>query len=461
MRYQLDSMVPTISREMTGQHQSILEAFEAFERAGRETTPAWVRALHSGGIAHFEELGFPTTRHEEWRFINIKPIAQIPWRLPLDPAGAMPPLENLLARLIPDLPGWRMVFVDGRFAPGLSSPSLALPGGALALNLRDAVQRNGLAAGQSVGQTVSQTLGRLARFDQHPFVALNTAFLDDGAALVIPPRLILEEPVYIVYASTGAAGNVFTHPRTVVIAQRESQVKLIEHFVSLGENAGLTNSVTEIQVEEGASVEHCKVQEESAQAHHLATIQTQQARQSRLLSHSISIGGSIVRNNINCALDGEHLEATLNGLYLTGGRQVVDHHTAIFHNKPHGASHEFYHGILDGQSQAVFNGKIFVRPEAQKTDAKQTNRNLLLSNDATINTKPQLEIFADDVKCTHGATIGQMDEQSLFYLRARGIGLENARKMLLHAFASEIVNRITIEPVRARLDTQLFDRYEK
>ena len=220
-------------------------------------------------------------------------------------------------------------------------------------------------------------------------------------------------------------------------------------------------SVTEIVMEENALVEHCKIQEESLRSFHVATIQTQQSRASNLVSHSISIGAALARNTITCALDGERLGATLNGLYLGADDQLVDHHTAIHHNRPNCESHEYYHGILDGRSTAVFNGKIFVRPEAQKTDAKQSNRNLLLSDDATVNTKPQLEIFADDVKCTHGATVGQLDEESIFYLRARGIGHENARRMLLHAFASEIVNRITMEPVRDALDRRLFDLYER
>ena len=275
------------------------------------------------------------------------------------------------------------------------------------------------------------------------------------------PRFVEKELVYLIYVTTGTKPNTVTHPRTLIIAQRDSQIRVIEHFVSLGASTVFTNSVTEIVLEEAARVEHCKVQDESLNTYHIATIQTQQARSSNLLSHSISIGGAITRNNLNCVLDGEGIEATLNGLYVGRESQIVDHHTSIYHNKPNCNSHEFYHGILDGKSQGVFNGKIFVRPEAQKTDAKQTNRNLLLSDEATVDTKPQLEIFADDVKCTHGATIGQLDPESIFYLRSRGIGLEVARKMLLHAFASEIVNRISIEPLRDQLDSKLFEMYER
>jgi len=308
---------------------------------------------------------------------------------------------------------------------------------------------------------VMHSLARYARYDENSFVALNTAFVNDGAVIIAPARFVAPEPVYILYLSTASKPNTVTHPRTLIIAQRDSQLKVIEHYVTIGSGTCFTNAVTEILLEESAMVEHCKVQDESLNTHHVATIQTQQASRSHLLSHSVSIGGAITRNNFNCALDGERLECTLNGLYLGRDSQLVDHHTAIFHNKPNCNSHEFYHGILDGKSQGVFNGKIFVRPEAQKTDAKQTNRNLLLSDEATMDTKPQLEIFADDVKCTHGATIGQLDPESIFYLRARGIGLEVARKMLLHAFASEIVNRISIESVRERLDSKLFDMYER
>jgi Fe-S cluster assembly protein SufD len=455
-------MVETKPKTPARLHDSTLSTFEEFERAGQGSTPSWLQALHKGGISHFLELGFPTRTQEEWRFTNVGPIARIAWDLAatsetaesrdrLSEAGS-----KITERLFPDMPGKKLIFVDGRFSKELSSKEsspVQAAQGIRTLSIYEAVR--------STLPVVMQSLARYARYDENPFAALNTAFLYDGAVIIAPPRTIEPEPIYIVYVSTGSKPNVMTHPRTLVVAQRDSQVKLIEHYITLGSATCFTNAVTEIVLEESASVEHCKIQEESLQTYHVAMIQAQQARNSRLLSHSISIGGLLARNNINCVLDGEHLESTLNGLYLGRENQIVDHHTAIFHNKPNCNSHEYYHGILDGHSQGVFNGKIFVRPEAQKTDAKQTNRNLLLSDEATVDTKPQLEIFADDVKCTHGATIGQLDQESIFYLRARGIGLETARKMLLHAFASEIVNRISIEPVRERLDAQLFDMYER
>jgi Fe-S cluster assembly protein SufD len=444
------SMVETKNKAVQRPREGVLSVFDEFERVGRGSTPSWVQALHKGGISHFAELGFPTTQHEEWRFTNVGPIARTTWQLP--DLNAMVNQKDLARVLLP-VSGRRIVFVDGRFSKELSSKDSASGHGVRIQNIHEAVR--------STAPLVTESLARYARYDESPFVALNTAFLHDGATVIAPSGVLEKEPVYIVYLSTGTKPNTATHPRTLIIAQRGSEVKVVEHFVSLGTGAAFTNSVTEIIVEESASVEHCKIQDESLASYHIGTIQVQQSRGSRLLSHSISLGGVLTRNNINCVLDGEGLESTLNGLYVGRDNQLVDHHTAIFHNKPNCNSHEYYHGILDGHSQGVFNGKIFVRPEAQKTDAKQTNRNLLLSDDATVNTKPQLEIFADDVKCTHGATIGQLDQESIFYLRARGIGLETARKMLLHAFASEIVNRISIEGLRERLDAQLFEMYER
>jgi Fe-S cluster assembly protein SufD len=444
-------MVETKSPETVRPHEPVLALFEAFERSGHSTTPSWLQALHKGGIAHFAELGFPTTQQEEWRFTNVAPIARTQWRLPERQARVSD--KDVARVLFPNVPGKRLVFVDGRFARELSSKETSAANAIRVMSLHDAVR--------STFPLVTHSLARYARYDENAFAALNTAFLQDGAVIVAPTRLVEADPIYLLYLSTGSTPDIVTHPRTLIIAQRDSQLRVIEHHVSLGQASAFTNAVTELVLEESAQVEHCKLQEEGLSSYHIATVQAHQARNSRSILHSISIGSAIARNNVNVVLDGERAESVLNGLYLGRDTQVVDHHTAIYHNKPNCPSHEFYHGILDGRSQGVFNGKIFVRPEAQKTDAKQTNRNLLLSDDATVDTKPQLEIFADDVKCTHGATIGQLDPESIFYLRARGIGLETARKMLLHAFASEIVNRISIEPLREELDKRLFEMYEK
>jgi Fe-S cluster assembly protein SufD len=434
-------------------HDWMLGAFERFERAGQGTTPSWLQALHKGGIAHFADLGYPTRKQEEWRFTNVAPIAKTNWELPAEPAPRI--TEKQLGSLAFSglSAAKRLVFIDGRFSRELSVRESTAANSLRVTSLHDAVR--------STFPLVTHSLARYARYDDNAFAALNTAFLEDGAVLVAPAGHVEAEPVYLLHISTGARPNVVTHARTLILAQRDSQLRVVEHFVSLNEQASFTNSVTELVLEEAARVEHCKIQEENHHSFHVATVQAQQARHSRSVLHSISIGAAIARNNVNVVLDGERSEGTLNGLYIGRDSQVVDHHTAIYHNKPNCNSHEYYHGILDGRSRGVFNGRIFDRPEAQKTDAKQTNRNLLLSDEATIDTKPQLEIFADDVKCTHGATIGQLDPESIFYLRARGIGLEVARKMLLHAFASEIVQRISIEAVREKLDSRLFEMYER
>jgi Fe-S cluster assembly protein SufD len=343
-----------------------------------------------------------------------------------------------------------MVFVDGKFYPELSTAK------------RGAVEIHSLAAAIQADEIVlSEHLGRYARYDDNAFAALNTSMIEEGAVVTIAAKKTVAQPIFLLFISTGKVAGVVTNPRILVVAHERSEARVIEKYVSLGDAPHFTNVVTELVLDVGARLEHCKIQDESLSAFHVATIQSHQKRNSRLLTHSISLGAAIARNNVTPVLDAEGCECTMNGLYLGRDTQVVDHHTAIHHAKPNCNSHEFYHGILDGKSQGVFNGKIFVRPDAQKTDAKQTNRNLLLSDDATVHTKPQLEIFADDVKCTHGATVGQLEDEHIFYLRARGIGLENARRMLVHAFASDIVNRISIEPIRKDLDELFFQKFEK
>ncbi|NDD37249.1 MAG: Fe-S cluster assembly protein SufD, partial [Verrucomicrobia bacterium] len=275
------------------------------------------------------------------------------------------------------------------------------------------------------------------------------------------PNAVAAEPIHLLFVSVpGDAANT-AQPRNLIVAGTNSSAKIVEHYVSLGGAAHFTNAVTEIAVGEGANIEHAKFQEENLEAFHIATVQVTLARDSRFLSHSISTGARLARHNINLVMTGQGVDCVMNGLYAAGGKQLVDHHTVADHAQPHCGSHEYYHGILGGSSRGVFNGKIFVRKDAQKTDAKQTSRNLLLTDTATVNSKPQLEILADDVKCTHGATVGQLNDEALFYCRTRGIAEVNARRLLTHAFASEIVNRITVEPVREHLEQVLWARLEE
>ncbi len=347
----------------------------------------------------FDARGFPTTRDEEWRFTSVAPIA-------------------------------KAQFPEA--APKVSGDSL-----------RAALEQD--------PQLVEEHLGQYASYEDNPFVALNTAHFEDGAFVHIPANTVVERPLRIGFT---AIPDRTTHPRNLIVVGAGSQVQIIEKYT--GRGPYFTNAVTEIVVGENAIVEHVKLQEESADAFHVATIQVHQARNSVFKSHNICLGGLLVRNDVNAVLS-TGCEGTLNGLYLVNGRQHVDNHTALDHAEPHAASHELYKGILNGASSAVFNGKIFVRKDAQKTDAKQTNKNLVLSENATINTKPELQIFADDVRCTHGATIGQLEEDALFYLRARGIAKADARDLLIYAFARDVIERIGIPAVREHLEKALFE----
>ena len=426
---------------MTAVTNPYAAAFERLPASGRE----WLDGLRESGMRRFAELGFPTTKDEEWRFTNVAQIA----RTVFEPAAPAPVTRTEIDRLLYPAAGTRLVFVNGRFARELSS-LVPLPSGVKAGSLADA-----LATADPDG--VRAHLGQHADILDHAFVALNTAFAADGAYVRVPRGVVVERPVELVFVAAGGAASAVTHPRNLITVGPNAQVTLVETYLGLAGAPYFTNAVTEIVAGEGAVVDHYKLQLERKDAFHVATMQVAAGRSANFSSHSISFGGALVRNDVTAVLD-EGCECTLNGLYLVNGRQHVDNHTAIDHAKPHAASHELYKGILDGQASAVFNGKIYVRKDAQKTDAKQTNKNLVLSEDASINTKPELQIWADDVRCTHGATIGQLDAEAIFYLQSRGIGREQARDMLTYAFARDIVERIRVEALRDRLERLLYER---
>jgi Fe-S cluster assembly protein SufD len=422
-----------------------LEAFSRFEKERPADEPAPLHHLREAAMGRFAELGFPTTREEEWRFTNIAPLTQVSFQ-----PGLTSVPKQLTALKLDRLNygAWdcyRLVFVNGSFVPGLSNPPASQA--SLCGSLRQALDNQ--------PQSVEPVLAKYADYEDHAFVALNTAFLDDGAFINIRRGQIVDKPIHVVVVSVPGDEPTMAHPRTLIAAGVNSQATIVESYVSLGNAAAFTNAVTEIILEENAGLDHYKIQRENSQTFHVATLQVQQCRSSRFSSHSIATGGSLTRNDVNAVLDGEGGECTLNGLYMAAGRQLIDNHTRIDHAKPHCTSHELYKGILDDQARGVFNGKIYVHPDAQKTDAKQTNKTLLLSEDVVINTKPQLEIFADDVKCTHGATIGQLAEEAIFYLRSRGIGRDDARSLLTFAFANDIIGRIKVEPIRAQLEEVL------
>jgi Fe-S cluster assembly protein SufD len=425
-----------------------LEKFTGFEQAA--TQPSWLPPVRRAGMSRFAELGFPTLRDEDWRFTNVTSIAKLPFKPALERTNGVP-ADALVPLAFAKLPGTRLVFVNGHFAAKLSAVQ-PLPAGVEAGSLAAALKAD--------AAFVEKHLGRYARKPDNGFAALNQAFFVDGGFVHVPAGRILEEPIQFVYVSTNRQSGATFHPRNLVIAEAGSQVTILESYVTLGGRGYFTNAVTELFAGDEARLEFVKFQEEAADAFHIAGFHGEFGRASNVNFHSFALGAKLSRNNIRTKLAGEGLECVLNGLYLTRGEQLADHHMVVEHAQPHCASHEYFNGILDDKSKGVFHGRILVQPVAQKTDAKQTNKNLLLSDNATADAKPQLEIYADDVKCTHGATIGQLNEESIFYLRSRGIGPETARRMLIHAFAGEIIERIRHEPTREELDKLVWNRLE-
>ncbi len=423
--------------------------FESFEKSLNGEAGSKIHSVRKAAIARFAELGFPTTRDEEWKYTDISSFTGVQFDPVVKDQPDNPAMNDVKRFLFEDSGYPLLVFVNGQYASHLSSvPSL--PQGVIVGRLADALKNeNGV---------VHEHLARHARYEKNAFTALSTAFLKDGACIVIPKGAILETPVHVLHVSTGAGKELASHPRNLIIAGADSQAKVIESYVSLSDGRYFTNAVTEIVLGENAVVEHEKLQMESTGALHVGLTHVAQARSSNFVSNSMNFGGELVRNSIVAILDGEGAECTLNGLYHVAGNQLIDNHTVIDHAKPKCNSHEMYKGIMDGKSRGVFNGKIIVREDAQKTDAKQTNKNLILSEGATVDTKPQLEIFANDVKCTHGATIGQLDDESIFYLRSRGVGVDDARAILIYAFAGEVVERVGVAAVRERLDRILHER---
>lgn len=410
--------------------ETYLETFAEFSKRASGGNLPWLRKLRENAFARFCETGFPTTHDEDWRFTNLSAIARTRFSL-LSTAPAV-----LLGS---DLKPWiqegmvRLVFVDGRFVGKLSSLD-SLPAGVRISSLYHEITRN--------SSVLEQHFGRYLNFERDPFCALNTAFAEDGAFVHVSRGISLERPIHLLFVSTGRESTTMTHPRNMLLVEREAEAAIIEEYVSLKDGAFLSNSATELVVEESSTVSHYMLEREGTQAFNISTLRIQQGRNSNVASHSLLLGGGLVRNNVHPVLAGEGAECLINGLFIGGGTQHLDNYMYVEHEKPHASSRQFYNGILDDHAHGVFHGRIVVHKDAQKTDAKQTNRNLLLSDDAQIDTKPQLEIYADDVKCTHGATIGQIEENALFYLRSRGIDEASARKLLLSAFARECVERM-------------------
>jgi Fe-S cluster assembly protein SufD len=442
--------IRTVEPQPAGDEKdTYLRQFPRFLREQAGNGRSWTEPIRRRAIDRFAALGFPTTRDEAWRFTSVAPIARVPFR-PRPGAGSETVSAEALERLT--FEPWdctHMVFVNGRHAPALSRLR-PLPRGLTVTSLAEALQ--------SDRKRIEPHLARHARYDDHAFTALNTAFMQDGAFVHAARGTVVEEPIHLLFVSTGGPEPVVSYPRNLVVAEGGARLTLIESYVGLGSEAYLTNAVTEIVAGEGAVIDHCKLQRETEQAFHVARLQAELGRGAAFTSHSVALGGALVRNDVGAILGAEGGDCTLNGLYVVTGRQHVDNHTVIDHASPRCASRELYKGVLDGASRGVFDGTIIVRRDAQKTDARQTNKNLLLSEEALVETNPRLQILADDVKCTHGATIGQLDEDAVFYLRSRGVGQEAARSMLTHAFVNDILDRLKVAPLRAGLECLMLSR---
>lgn len=409
----------------------------------------WLNQLRAEAVDRVGALKVPTTRDEEWRFTDISPLA----KLSFQPAHAAPPLQaSDVKHFYLEEAATRLVFIDGVYAPHLSTQlNEATDFGPIVMNLSAAMSAHGAA--------IEPHLGRHAGFRDDVFAALNTAFLHDGALIIVPRDAAIEKPVHLLFVATQR--EAASHPRCLLIAESGSAVTLVEDYVALQEEAYVTNTVTEVVLADNAQVNHIRVQRDSTEAFHIANCAVSMARASRYRSVSIALGARISRYNVNALLAAEEAECTIDGLALITGRQLADTHSCIDHARPHGISRQSHKCIVDGAAHAVFNGKIMVRPGAQRIDSSQSSRNLLLNAKARIDTKPQLEIFADDVKCAHGATVGQLDNEEVFYLQSRGLSEVTARNLLTYAFGAEIIDRISIASLKHRLEQTVLEQTQR
>jgi Fe-S cluster assembly protein SufD len=432
--------VITVSEQLA----TYLDSFTEFRKCAAGRDLPWLKELCENAFARFCEVGFPTTHDEDWRFTNVSAIARTAFELA--PARKLP--KDDLSQFGFSGAACKLVFVNGHFAPELSGVG-QLPAGVAVNGLAQEIASN--------SKSVESHLGRYLNIQRDAFSALNTAFASDGAYVHVRKGVVLEAPIYLLFVSTASDKPLMTHPRNLIVIEKEAQATIVEDYVSIGESAAFCNTATELVVGENAVVEHYMVEREHKQAFNVSTLRIQQQRSANVSSHSVLLGGGLVRNNVHPVLAGEGGECLINGLFIGNSRQHLDNYMLVEHASPHCGSRQFYNGILDDHAHGVFHGRIVVHKDAQKTDAKQTNRNLLLSDDAQIDTKPQLEIYADDVKCTHGATIGQIEENALFYLRSRGIDEVSARKLLLMAFASECLDRMIPGAAREHVENLIHE----
>lgn len=427
-----------------------IKNFQSFEKSLNGEKTETFHRLRKDALSKFSLLTVPTIKDEEWKYTNISTVIKHNFNV-IPPKTEVTP-EIVGKFLFDNLEHHLMVFVNGEFRKDLSRLN-ELPKKVEVTNLASAIKNN--------HPVLLKHFGKYAEDSNNLFTALNSAYTKDGAFILVPKGTVVEEPVHIIFINKPENEKFATQPRNLFIAEENSQITIIEHYASENDGVYLSNSVTEIFVGENAVVDHIKLQEESKKAFHFGRMEVDQERGSNFSSHLISTGAEFSRNEFTTRFNGEGGESMLNGLFMIDGEQFFDAHTMIDHAKPHCNSHEHYKGILEDKSRGVFNGKVMVRPDAQKTNAFQENNAILLSDDAVMNSKPQLEIFADDVKCSHGATVGKLNEEAKFYLKTRGIGEEAATAMLIHAFASDVITTIKIEALREYLEKIITQKFNQ
>ncbi|MCJ8287001.1 Fe-S cluster assembly protein SufD [Halomonas sp.] len=405
----------------------------------RRGEPTWIAARRQAGAARFEAMGFPDRRVEEWKYTDVRAISRTDFQL----TGSAEFSQASAAALTLPLDAHRLTFVDGVFSSALSDLS-ELPGGVQVQPLSQALEEN--------HEAVGGPLGRLTGVEFSAFSALNAAFFEEGALVRLAPGTVVDKPIVLQFLSRANEAPVMSHPRILIEAGGRSQATVIEHHVGEEGAANFTNLVEEVMLDRGANLTHYKLVESPEQDLHVASIHVEQCRDAQFTSFNITLGGGLVRNDLVSDLNGQGAEVTFNGLFYGQNRQHVDNHTLANHNAPHTFSHENYKGILDDRAHGVFNGKVIVKRDSQKIEADQSNANLLLSDRAQIDTKPELEIYADDVKCSHGATTGQLDEEAVFALRTRGLDEATARGLLTLAFAGEVMDQVNLDAVSERVE---------
>ena len=443
-----------MSSPLLTQESTYLSAFDWIERNGSGSDPLWAHTLRQAAISRFEELGFPTARrgNEEWKYTDVGPIARTHFRPVLTARPARHTVQELEQFIFSERSWSRLVFVDGIYEKELSSIS-SMPASVSVLNLAEAMRTK--------ADLVQQHLARYADYKDQAFTALNTAFIHDGVFIHIPDGTFIENPIHLLFLSDTDEEDAASHPRSLVIVGKDSKATIIESYGGLSNGQYFTNAVSEVVVGPGAVVNYYRDQRHSEQAFHVGTTQVVLGRDSSFFSFTTDVGGGLVRNNLNVIMGDKGSSCILNGVYVVARSQHVDNQVIIYHEKPYTTSRELYRGVLDSKSRAVFHGSIIVRKDAQKVDARQEDKNLLLSDQAEADTKPAFWIYADDVKCSHGASCGMLDETALFYLRSRGISEDAARNLLVRGFVSEVINTISSEPFQSHVDQLVMSKLEK